>query len=182
MSKIMVECSNPNDLKELEAVMEQAAGKCNVTYFKQHAAMVEAGKSTGQRDSARQIAEETGDSPGAVEQRILRGKKQLLQPVAPPLDEQSADPKALLPVSNAWQFSQMAISQLERIQPDDPGAIKALTEVQQEIERRLGKVWIRTTNFRSRCPKCGKSFKTPWESNFIREAVGTAVMNELKTK
>jgi hypothetical protein len=83
MSKIMIECNNPNDLKELEAAVEQAAGKCNITHYNQHQAMVDAGKSTSQRDSARKIAAETGESPAAVESRIRRGKDQVRQVDAP---------------------------------------------------------------------------------------------------
>jgi hypothetical protein len=48
MAKIVVECADPNDLKQVEAAVEQAVGKCNITHYKQHLALVEAGKSTGQ--------------------------------------------------------------------------------------------------------------------------------------
>jgi hypothetical protein len=77
MAKIVVECSNPNDLNEVEAIMDQVAGRCNITYFKQHQGMVDAGVSESQRESARKIAEGTGETPEAVRSRIRRGEKEV---------------------------------------------------------------------------------------------------------
>jgi len=81
MAKIVVECSNPNDMDEVEALVDQVAGKCNVTYFKQHQGMVEAGTSKSKSESARIIAEDTEESHGAVRKRIERGEKESGQPV-----------------------------------------------------------------------------------------------------
>jgi|GEM_PF-2943364 hypothetical protein len=75
MAKILIDCADPNDLAAINEAAEQAAGKCNVTYYNQHEAMVEAGLSSSQRESARIIAEEAGDSEEAVRKRIERGKK-----------------------------------------------------------------------------------------------------------
>ena len=71
MAKIMVECSDPNSLSALEAAVDQAVGKCNITYLKQHEGMVEAGSSKSQRESARKIAADTGESEEAVREEDL---------------------------------------------------------------------------------------------------------------
>jgi len=76
MPKIVVECSNPNDLDEVESIMDQVAGRCNVTYFKQHQGMVDAGVSESKSDSARIIAEDSGETPEAVRHRIRQGEKE----------------------------------------------------------------------------------------------------------
>ena len=36
MTKIVIDCPDPNDFKSVEESMEQAVGKCNVTYYRQH--------------------------------------------------------------------------------------------------------------------------------------------------
>jgi len=79
MPKIVVECSNPNDLDEVESIMDQVAGRCNVTYFKQHQGMVDAGVSESQSESARIIAEDSGETPQTVRRRIQRGEKESAQ-------------------------------------------------------------------------------------------------------
>jgi len=76
VAKIVVECGNPNDLKEVEALVEQAVGKCNITYYQQHKGMVEAGASKSKSESARIIAQGTKESPEAVRCRIRRGEKE----------------------------------------------------------------------------------------------------------
>lgn len=76
MAKIVVECSNPNDLDEVENIMDQVVGRCNVTYFKQHQGMVDAGSSKSKSESARKIAEDTGETPQAVRRRIQKGEKE----------------------------------------------------------------------------------------------------------
>lgn len=81
MAKIVVECTNPNDLDEVESIMDQVIGRCNITYFKQHQGMVEAGTSKSKSESARIIAEDTEESPDAVRMRISRGEKESEQPV-----------------------------------------------------------------------------------------------------
>jgi len=79
MPKIVVECSNPNDLDEVESIMDQVAGRCNVTYFKQHQGMVDAGVSESQSESARIIAKDSGETPQTVRRRIQRGEKESAQ-------------------------------------------------------------------------------------------------------
>ena len=81
MAKIIIDCADPNDLKKVESLVEQTVGKCNTTYFRQHQGMVEAGTSKSKSESARIIAEDLGESPGAVRKRIERGEKEIGQPV-----------------------------------------------------------------------------------------------------
>lgn len=78
MAKIVVECRNPNDPDEdeVESIMDQIAGRCNITYFKQHQGMIEAGTSKSKSESARIIAEDTGETPQTVRHRIQRGEKE----------------------------------------------------------------------------------------------------------
>ncbi len=57
----------------------EGVGKCVITYFRQHEAMVEAGTSKGVRESARKIAEDTGESAETVRNRIRRGKRDVGQ-------------------------------------------------------------------------------------------------------
>jgi len=82
MAKIVVECSDPNDLDAIEKASEQIQGRCNITYFKQHKAMVEVGISKSERESARIIAKDIGETEGAVRRRIQKGK-QAVAPVVP---------------------------------------------------------------------------------------------------
>jgi len=72
-----IECENPNDLESLEKAFDEAVGKCNITYFKQHQEMVNAGISKSIRESSKIIAEDTGESPESVRCRIRRGKKEV---------------------------------------------------------------------------------------------------------
>jgi len=83
MARIVVECANPNDPQAVEAAMEDMVGKCNVTYFKQAEKMKEAGKATSDREAARKIAKDTGESDGAVRLRIQRGRDEVAQGVPP---------------------------------------------------------------------------------------------------
>lgn len=75
MSKMIIDCADPNDLDELERAVEQAAGKCTITYFRQHQEMVKAGTSKSKSESAKIIAADTEESPEAVRKRIERGEK-----------------------------------------------------------------------------------------------------------
>lgn len=86
MAKIVVECSDPNDLEAVEAATDQFQGKCNITYFRQAQAMVDAGTATSLKDASRKIANDTRETPGSVEERVYRGRKQSQQPVAPRAD------------------------------------------------------------------------------------------------
>jgi len=79
MAKIVVECTNPNDLEAIEAASEQFVGRCNVTYFKQAQAMQKIGSAKSQRAASRKIAEETEETEAAVRQRIIKGKKEVVR-------------------------------------------------------------------------------------------------------
>lgn len=87
MAKIVVECTDPNDLEALEEAADQMAGRCNVTYFRQAAEMVDKGIAKSQYDAAKQIASQSGETVKAVEHRISRGKKEV-----PQGGEQEANP------------------------------------------------------------------------------------------
>lgn len=91
MAKITVECTDPNDMKAMEVAMEQVVGKCNITYAKQAQALQEVGTASSQRDAARIIAEDTGESAQAVRHRIMRGKNEMVQG-GPPTAEPSETP------------------------------------------------------------------------------------------
>ena len=77
MAKITIDCSDPNDLAALESAIEEAVGKCNVTYFKQAQELQEAGVVLSERAAARKIAEETGEPVPTVRSRIKAGKKEV---------------------------------------------------------------------------------------------------------
>ena len=74
MAKIVVECTDPNDLEAVEKASEQIMGRCNITYFKNAQTRVEVGTAKSLNEAAKQIAEETGESKRAVESRVYRGK------------------------------------------------------------------------------------------------------------
>ena len=86
MAKIVVGCSDPNDLEAVEAASDQFQGKCNVTYFRQAQAMVEAGAAKTLHDASKKIAEDTGETQRTVETRIYRGKERVTQPAEPRAD------------------------------------------------------------------------------------------------
>jgi len=77
MAKIVIDCADPNDLDAMYQSIEDAAGKCNITYFKQHEKLVEAGKSKGVRESSRIIAKDEGVSEESVRNRIRDGKNKV---------------------------------------------------------------------------------------------------------
>ena len=153
MAKIVVECSDPNDLDAIEAASEQFVGRCNITYFKQAQAMQDVGSAKSQREAAKKIADETGETFNAVHHRVKRGAKEMGQggppeeniiksTVKPELEKlekpehggarknSGRKPKEVNNVvTNAMEFSTIAISQLERIRSDDPKRIDALNRV-----------------------------------------------------
>ena len=81
MAKMMVECENPNDLDALYEAVEDQAGKCNITYFKQAQAMIESGHAKNINSAAAKMAEQEGVSKEAVRKRIERGAEKVGQPV-----------------------------------------------------------------------------------------------------
>lgn len=83
MAKMVVECQDPNDLDSVERAVEFAVGRCNVTYYKQAKQMVGQGVANSKHDAAKKLAEDTGESVGAVRQRIDRGQREVAQPVQP---------------------------------------------------------------------------------------------------
>jgi len=101
MAKIVVECSDPNDLQAVEAATDQFQGKCNVTYFRQAQALVEAGAAKSLKDASKKMAEDVGETPGSVEERVYRGKKSLQQPVAPRADRSAQEKFHRPPIKQA---------------------------------------------------------------------------------
>ena len=94
MAKMIIDCADPNDMEAVDRAIEKAIGSCNVTHFRQHQEMVRSGVSNSERGSARKIAEETGENPGTVRQRIMRGKKEVVHPVPPATnDSEPTQPK-----------------------------------------------------------------------------------------
>lgn len=83
MAKIMIECADPNDLKSIEEAMGEVEGRCNITYFRQAEALLEAGAVDSERAAARKISGATGESLSTVRHRIQRGKKEVAH-VGPP--------------------------------------------------------------------------------------------------
>ena len=77
MSRITIDCPDPNDLALIVENAERAAGRCNITYAKQAAALVEAGTVRSERAAAKQIAEETGETVNTVRSMIQRGKSEM---------------------------------------------------------------------------------------------------------
>ena len=73
MARIVVECADPNDPVAVEAAVEEMVGKCNITYFQQAEKMKAAGKASSDRDAARKIAKDTGESEETVRHRIRKG-------------------------------------------------------------------------------------------------------------
>jgi hypothetical protein len=144
MAKIMVECSDPNSLSALEEAVDQAAGKCNITYFKQHEAMVEAGTSKSQRESARKIAASTGESEEAARKRIERGRAEVVGQVVPVVSEDvtPTEPAPLAPekskadsrakVNEAFAAFTEAVSQ---IPPGTSGLLKLTTKMQEHLRK-----------------------------------------------
>jgi len=165
MARIVVECSNPNDLEAIVDAVELAAGKCPVTYFKQAKKLQEVGAVKSERAAARKIAEETGESPESVRQRIIDGKRSVVlkepkeskhpetiqnptpviiedrKPQGGGTREGAGRPRKEGPESAYYteseQFVMIAISQLGRIRKEDPEAITALLRVKEWIEQRI---------------------------------------------
>ena len=133
MAKIVVECADPNDLQEIEKSVLDGVGRCVITYFKQHQVMIDAGKSKSERESARQIAEETGESPEAVRKKISRGKTQVGQPV----------PKRATTQNNSENLKSNAVSEKSKRGGKRVGAgrktISTFNETNQNVE------WARWT-------------------------------------
>jgi len=94
MAKIVVECADPNDPKAVEAAIEEMTGKCNITYFKQAEKMKKAGSASSDRDAARKISKDSGESEEAVRQRIMKGREQVVQ--GEPLNQTQQDQKFIL--------------------------------------------------------------------------------------
>ena len=77
MAKIVIDCADPNDFAQVVASAERAAGGCTITYAKQHLEMEEKRISGSQRESARIISKDSGETQTAVEHKIRRGLKEL---------------------------------------------------------------------------------------------------------
>jgi hypothetical protein len=81
MAKIVIDCADPNDFAAVVESAENAAGSCTVTYAKQHLEMQKSGTSQSQRESARIIAKDSGESEGAVRRKIQRGLQEVAHDV-----------------------------------------------------------------------------------------------------
>lgn len=77
MAKIIVDCPDPNNPKDIEKAAEEMVGKCNITYYRQAEQLQKKGKVVGDREASREIAKETGESEEAVRHRIRKGKDQV---------------------------------------------------------------------------------------------------------
>jgi transposase-like protein len=78
--------------------------------------LVEKGASV--REAAKTVAEETGKTPSSVRQAYAREKDKV------PVEDAA---------SEAWQFAEIAISQLKRIRKNDPGRPAAFQKVKDWI-------------------------------------------------
>lgn len=98
MPKIVVECKDPHDLESVEQAVEDAIGRCNVTYFKQAQAMLEKGVAETITDASRKIAEDTGEHPEAVRDKILRGERDVEgeSPILPRKPKKKVNRKELM--------------------------------------------------------------------------------------
>ena len=74
MAKMVIDCADPNDMDAVDRAIEKAIGSCNITYFRQHQAMVGASVSSSERESSRIIADEAGEDPESVRNKIRKGK------------------------------------------------------------------------------------------------------------
>ena len=76
MSKIVIDCENPNDLLKMEEALQKAAGRCIIAYAKQADHMLATGEAKSIREAAKKIAEEEGNTTAqTVRRRIQRGKQ-----------------------------------------------------------------------------------------------------------
>jgi hypothetical protein len=91
MAQLLVHCADPNNLKALEEAIHESAGRCNVTYYNQAEAMMEAGSAKSLHDASKQIAAQTGESPKVVENRVYRGKQKKV-----PQGEEHPKPKLVV--------------------------------------------------------------------------------------
>lgn len=78
MAKIVVECSDPNDLDAIEEATEEFVGRCNITYFRQAQALQDAGTAQSEREASRIIAEGTGESEETVRYHVRQGAKEVV--------------------------------------------------------------------------------------------------------
>ena len=129
MARILVDCADPSDFSAITEAVEKAAGRCNITYAKQAAALVEAGTVKSERAAAKQISEETGESVNTVRSMIKRGKSEMNP--APEVDATASTRHTIVDgkVYDGIRYGEMAIAQLERIEADDPKREEALRKV-----------------------------------------------------
>ncbi len=89
MPKILIECEDPNSFEAIQEAAFASVGKCVVATYKHHKEMVKAGVSKNKSQSAKKIAEGSGESVDAVRMRIQRGEKK----VEPPVQKESKTSK-----------------------------------------------------------------------------------------
>ena len=72
MAKVFIDCNYLNDPEAITRAVVKVIGKCDITYFRQHEEMLKTGKSKSERESARIMAQESGETVNAVHNRIKR--------------------------------------------------------------------------------------------------------------
>jgi hypothetical protein len=87
MGQLIIKCDKATllDKEKLEkAVLEAAEGfTCNIDYYDQAQAMVNAGTAKSERDASKQIAQVTGEKPETVRKKVQRGKNESGDKVSP---------------------------------------------------------------------------------------------------
>lgn len=115
MARITIDCADPSDFTAIAEAAEKAAGRCNITYAKQAAALVDAGTVKSERAAAKQIAYETGESLETTRTRIKRGKIEMgsVEP-KPKKDGSACAPEAWI-VANVYKGAVSCLHALVRI-------------------------------------------------------------------
>ncbi len=140
MAKMMIDCSDPNDLKALQEAVERKAGSCSITYARQHQALVDAGRSKSVAESSRIIAAETGETFQAVQHRVHRGLQREELEKAPPVKDRVQPPKTvgmkrLTP--RAKSLMKNALATLQRIDPGEQAT--ALIQFRETLKKIIPK-------------------------------------------
>lgn len=134
----------PESIEELEKLEEDWIPLCRKGLYEQTQARKKADPDKSERAIAKELAEETGESESAVRSKIVRERqKEESGSVEPPpqcgidVPEEKKEGEykynETYEVSDAMSFATIAISQLERIDPDDPKRKEALEWVDEWI-------------------------------------------------
>ena len=145
MAKITIDCADPNDFTAVTEAAERAAGRCNITYAKQAAAMVDAGTVRSERKAAKQIAEETGEPLETVRTMVKRGKKEMGSGEPKKKPAPSDQPRPHRTYAEVYQATERRMAAAAKYLWDEhPGSeaekAEALRLILQSIESRISKV------------------------------------------